>query len=150
MRMLLTSVFGTKDHHLFLLEVDRYRGVGCHAGRISVCRECTSIVDHVVGVEVLQFLARGTDKHVVHEERMIGTSADHTDVDPVALVPAGVAIDDIDAVPGVEVVDGTFSVDTPDLDNQCVSQRSGQAMRSCDCHATCEWGSLADCGAPAL
>jgi hypothetical protein len=47
---------------------------------------------------------------------MIGASAHHADAYPVALVPAGVSVDDIDAVPGVEVVNGTFAVDPPDLD----------------------------------
>lgn len=115
-----TSILSTKDDHLLLLEVDRDRGVGGHAGSVPVGWESTGIVDHVVRVEVLELLARWPDKHVVHEECMVGTSADDTDVDPVALIPAGVAINDINAVPGVEVVDGTFSVDAPDLDiSQC-------------------------------
>lgn len=49
---------------------------------------------------------------------MVGTSADDTNANPVALVPAGEAIDDVDAVPGVEVVDSTLTVDTPDLDDK--------------------------------
>ena len=36
---------------------------------------------------------------------MVGTSANDSNIDPVALVPACVAINDIDAVAGVEVVD---------------------------------------------
>jgi hypothetical protein len=46
---------------------------------------------------------------------MVGTRADDTDLDAVLLVPAGVAIDDVDAVAGVEVIDSTFAVDFPDL-----------------------------------
>jgi hypothetical protein len=46
---------------------------------------------------------------------MVGTSADDSDIDPVALIPAGIAIDDVDAVARVKVVDGTFTVDPPDL-----------------------------------
>jgi len=46
---------------------------------------------------------------------VVGASANHSYAYPVADVPAGEAIDDIDAVPGVEVVDGTFAVDAPDL-----------------------------------
>jgi hypothetical protein len=49
---------------------------------------------------------------------VVGTSADHTDIDAVALVPAGVAIDNVNAVAGVQVVDGTFTVDTPDLSKE--------------------------------
>ena len=46
---------------------------------------------------------------------MVGAGADHAHVDPVALVPAGVPIDDVDAVASVEVVDRAFAVDAPDL-----------------------------------
>jgi hypothetical protein len=46
---------------------------------------------------------------------MVGAGADDAHLDAVLLVPAGVAIDDVDAVPGVEVVDGTLTVDFPDL-----------------------------------
>ena len=46
---------------------------------------------------------------------MVGTSADDAHADPVALVPSCEAIDDVDAVPGVEVINGTFAVDAPDL-----------------------------------
>jgi hypothetical protein len=46
---------------------------------------------------------------------MVGTSADHADTYPVALIPSRVSIDNIDAIPGVEVVNGTLTVDAPDL-----------------------------------
>jgi len=52
-------------------------------------------------VEVLELLPRGADEHVAHEEGMVGTGADNTNVDPVALVPAGEAINNVNAVPGV-------------------------------------------------
>lgn len=46
---------------------------------------------------------------------MVSTGADHSHIDAVALVPAGKAINDIDAVSGVEVVESTFAVDMPNL-----------------------------------
>jgi hypothetical protein len=46
---------------------------------------------------------------------MVGTGAYHADAYPVALVPASISIDNIDAVPGVQVINGTFTVDAPDL-----------------------------------
>ena len=49
---------------------------------------------------------------------MVGTGADNANVDAVSLVPAGEAIDDVDSVAGVEVVNGTFTVDTPDLQRE--------------------------------
>ena len=46
---------------------------------------------------------------------MVGPGADNAHADAVALVPASKAIDDVDAVAGVEVVDSALAVDTPDL-----------------------------------
>ena len=46
---------------------------------------------------------------------MVGTGADDTDIDTVALIPAGKTVNDVDTIPGVEVVDSTLTVDSPDL-----------------------------------
>jgi hypothetical protein len=46
---------------------------------------------------------------------MVGTGADDTDVNTVALIPAGKAINNVDTIPCVEVVDSTLTVDSPDL-----------------------------------
>ena len=48
---------------------------------------------------------------------MIGSRADHADANPVALIPASESIDNIDAISGVQIVNGTFAIDTPDLDD---------------------------------
>jgi hypothetical protein len=111
----LSCVLSSKNDHLLLGEVDRDGCGGGHTSGPTVSRESTGIVDHVVGVEVFQLLAAGPDEHVTHEESMVGTSADNTNVDAVALVPAGETIDNVDAVTGVEVVDSTLAVDTPHL-----------------------------------
>lgn len=111
----LTSVLGTKDNHLLIGKVD---GHGCGRGHTlseAVGRERASIVDNIVGVEVLELLAAGANQHVAHEESVVGASADNANADLVAFVPAGVTIDNIDAVTGVQVVDSTLTVDTPDL-----------------------------------
>jgi hypothetical protein len=126
-----TSVLGTKDNHLLLSEVDRDRGGGGHAGGEAVGRESTSVVDCVVGVEVLELLAARPDEHVAHEESMVGASADNANVDAVALVPAGEAIDNVDAVTGVEVVDSALAVDTPDLFGKIVSYSARMSFVSC-------------------
>jgi hypothetical protein len=86
-----------------------------HTSGVSVGGESTGVVDDIVGVEVLELSGRGTDKHVAHEESMVGTRADDADLDAVTLIPAGVTVNDVDAVTGVQVVDGTFTVDEPDL-----------------------------------
>lgn len=64
---------------------------------------------------MLKLLTRRADEHVSHEQGMVGTRADDTNADAVLLVPAGIAIDDVDAVTGVQVVDSSFAVDLPDL-----------------------------------
>jgi hypothetical protein len=85
---------------------------------------------------------------------VICAGADNADAYPVALVPTGKSIDDIDAVPGVEVVNRTFAVDTPDLIMSLAKCRvyirdaqSEDVAGISDCgaaeiqHATCKDGS---------
>ena len=52
---------------------------------------------------------------------MVGSSRDDSNINPVTLVPASEAIDDIDTISSVEVVDGAFTVDFPDLSQKEVS-----------------------------
>ena len=111
----LSSILGTQDNHFLLGKVDGDGGSRGHTLSETVGRERTGVVDDIVGVEVLELLLGRADKHVPHEEGMVGTSADNTDADAVSLIPAGETINDIDTVAGVEVVDSTLTVDTPDL-----------------------------------
>ena len=46
---------------------------------------------------------------------MVGTRADDAHLDAVLFIPSCEAVDDIDAVARVEVVNGTLAVDSPDL-----------------------------------
>lgn len=110
-----TGVFSTEDNHLLGSKVDGDGGDGGHTLSVTVGGESTGVVDGVVGVEVLKLLTRRADKHVAHEESVVGASADDTDANTVLLIPAGVTVDDVDTVTGVEVIDGTFAVDLPDL-----------------------------------
>ena len=64
---------------------------------------------------MLQLFTRRSDKHISHEERVVSTSTDDSDSNPVFLIPASVTIDNINSGSGVEVVDCTFSVDFPYL-----------------------------------
>jgi hypothetical protein len=111
----LSGILSTENDHLLLSEVDSDRGRRGHAAGVPVGGESAAVVDGVVGVEVLELFSRGTNQHVAHEQSMVGASADNAHADPVALVPAGEAIDDVDALAGVEVVNGTLTVDAPDL-----------------------------------
>lgn len=111
----LTGILRAEDDHLLVGKVDGNGGGRGHTLGVAVGRERTGVVDHVVGVEVLELLGRRADEHVAHEEGMVGTGADDPDADPVSLIPAGKAVDDVDAVARVEIVDSAFAVDAPDL-----------------------------------
>ena len=114
----LTGVLGTENDHLLLGEVDGHGRSRGHTLSESVGGERTGVVDDIVGVELVELLAGRTDKHVPHEESMVGTRANDTDGNSVTLIPAGEAIDNVDAVPSVEIVDSTLAVDAPDLPRQ--------------------------------
>jgi hypothetical protein len=111
----LSGVLGSENDHLLLGEVDSNGSGRGHSSGESVGGERSSVVDSVVGLEVDELLRLGADQHVAHEESVVGTGANNTDVDAVTLIPSGKSINDVDTVAGVEVVDGTLTVDTPDL-----------------------------------
>lgn len=52
---------------------------------------------------------------------MVGTRADNSDVDSVTLIPTSIAIDDVDSIPCVQVINSTFSVNFPYLDKRHMS-----------------------------
>src|SRR5690606_14044739 len=81
----------------------------------------------VIGGEVLELLARRPDEHVAHEQGVVGARTDHAHADPVLLIPSRIAVDDIDAIPRVEVVDGSLAVDSPHLESRA-SVSVGQAL----------------------
>lgn len=97
----LTGVFGTQDDHFLFGKVYGDGGARRHTFCVTICRERASIVDGVIWLEVLQLFRRRPDQHVAHEQSMVGTGTDNADVDAVTLVPAGVAIDDIETAAGV-------------------------------------------------
>lgn len=111
----LTGVLSTQDNHLLVGEVDGHGSSRGHTLGEAVGRERPSVVDDIVGMEALKLLAGRADEHVTHEKSMVGAGADNTHADPVPLVPPGKTINHIDTIPGVEVVDSTLTVDSPDL-----------------------------------
>jgi hypothetical protein len=46
---------------------------------------------------------------------MIGTGTNDSDIDSIFLVPTCVSIDDIDSVPCVQIINGSFTIDFPYL-----------------------------------
>lgn len=72
---------------------------------------------------MLQLLSRRANKHVAHEQSMVGTGTDDSNSDSVLLIPACVTVDDINSGSGIQVVDSTFAVDFPYLCHLHVSYR---------------------------
>ena len=64
---------------------------------------------------MLKLFSVGSNEHVAHEESMVGTRAYDSDPDSVFFIPSCKTIYNIDAVSCVEVINGSLSVDPPDL-----------------------------------
>jgi len=87
-----TSVFRTEDDHLHTLEVNLDGCGRAHTLRESVSGELARIVDDEVRfAEFQQFRLGWADQHVVHEQSVVGTSADNSDLDAVLGIPLSAA-----------------------------------------------------------
>lgn len=64
---------------------------------------------------MLKIFTVRSDEHIPHEQSMVGTGADNSDFDLILLVPSCKSVDDVDTVSGIQVIDSSFSVDSPDL-----------------------------------
>ena len=111
----LTRILGTQNNHLLVRKVDRDRRSRRHPRRESIRRKRTGIINRIVRFEMLQLLSRRTNKHIPHEQGMVSSGADDSNIDPVSFIPACESIDDIDAIASIQVVDSSFPVDLPDL-----------------------------------
>ena len=108
----LSGVLGSQDHHLPAFEAQVDTGLGGHFLGVEVGREVAGVVDHEVRfAELFQLLLRGPDHHVVHEQGVVGASADDPDLEAVTRIPTGVTVGDVQPLAGVEVVDGPLQVD---------------------------------------
>ena len=70
-----------------------------------------------------------SDEHVAHEQGMIGTSANDSDPDAVLLVPSCKSVDNVDTISGVEVINSTFTIDSPDLSFELLADVPITAVR---------------------
>lgn len=106
-----TGVLGTQDDHFHSLEVDFDRSGRGHTGGESVGRELTGVVDDKVGFTVVFKLFRcRSDQHVVHEQGVVGSGSDDSNLDSVLGIPTCVSIKDVDVFSGIQVVDSSLSV----------------------------------------
>lgn len=110
----LTSVLSTEDDHLHVLEVDLNGSVRGHTLSVDVSGELTSVVDGKVRfAEVLKLLLSGADQHVAHEQGVVGTRTDDSNLDTVARVPAGVSVNNEQLFTSTQVVQGTRARNLP-------------------------------------
>ena len=108
----LAGVLGAEDDQLAVLEAQVDARLGVHAGGEAVGGERAGVVDDEVGLaERRQLLARRADQHGVHEQRVIGPRADDAHLDAVLRVPAGEAVEAVQPLARVEVVEGALAVD---------------------------------------
>ena len=61
--------------------------------------------------EAREFLLRRADEHGVHEERVIRPRADDADLDAILRIPAGEAVEAIEPLARVEIVERALAVD---------------------------------------
>ena len=67
--------------------------------------------DEIRRAEAREFLARRANEHRVHEERVIRPRADDADLDAILRIPAREAVETIEPLACVEVVEGALAVD---------------------------------------
>jgi len=107
----LARVLGSENDKLAALEVDIDGGRGSKGFSRRIGDELTRIEDDDVrSSKVGEFFFSRTDQHVVHEERVIGASADNAHFDAVFRIPTGESVDDIKVIASVQVVDSASAV----------------------------------------
>lgn len=108
----LAGVLGAKDDHLAPSQAQAHAGGRCHSLCVSVGRELAGVVDDEVGLaEVEQLLVGRAHHHVADEQGVVGTRADDAHLELVLGHPAHVAVDHVEALPRVQVIDGALTVD---------------------------------------
>mmetsp|Transcript_29917 Transcript_29917/g.64489 ORF Transcript_29917/g.64489 Transcript_29917/m.64489 type:complete len:256 (+) Transcript_29917:1039-1806(+) len=106
------SVLRSENHHLPGSKVQRHRGAGAHAFSGPVARESACVVNRIVwGAKVGKFFCSRANQHVVHEEGVIGTAGNNSNLVAKLRVPPGKTIKDIQSGASVQVVDCSLSID---------------------------------------
>src|SRR5262249_61813184 len=98
----LAGVLGAKNDELTILEAQADASLGVDAGGEAVGRKGPGVDDDEIRLaERVEFLLRGAGQHRVHEKGVVGAGADDVDLDAVLRVPAGEAIETVEALPRV-------------------------------------------------
>ena len=112
----LAGIFGTQYHHFPHVKIDSNRSRRCHSSCISIGRECTSIVNREIRLtEIFQFFSSRSNQHILHEQRVIRTSANYSNFDTVFWIPSGKPIEYVDAASSVQVIYRTLPVNEKDV-----------------------------------
>ena len=108
----LARVLGAQDDQFAVFKAQADAGFRVDAGRQPVGGEGSGVADQEVGfAEVHELLRRGTDEHGMHEQCVIRSRADYAYFDAIFRVPAGEAIEAIEAFARVEIIDRPLAID---------------------------------------
>ena len=116
-----TRVVRAQNDHFFALEVEHHARVRADSLDAAVSALIAGVIDHEVGLaKILEFLFRGPDKQVVHEQRVISPRASKPHFDAVRGVPSREAVDHVNHRTRPEVIDGV----APDGEKAFVAGRN--------------------------
>ena len=91
------------------MEVEGDTSIAVNIWDVLVCMELASIENVVIGSiseVLLEFFFSGFDEHVGHKKSVVGTGTDDSDTDSLFKVEAGVTVDNVESLSGVEIVSG--------------------------------------------
>ena len=89
----LTGVFGSQNHHLSTIKMDRYTCRAGHSLDVRLGRTLAGVVNHVIRfAERLEFLLGRSNQHVVHEECVIRSRTDNSNFNSVFRIPTREAV----------------------------------------------------------
>lgn len=110
----LTGVGSSEDGDLLLFKVDRNAGFRLYIVQGLISSELTGVHDGEIGATVSEVFLEGLKivphEHLLHEESVVGSSCDHTNLESVLGVPAGITIDNKDSLSDTEEVDSSLLV----------------------------------------
>ena len=110
------GILSPQDDDFTGFEVEAHVRVRGNILDAGIGRNASGVEDDKIGLaERSQFVRAGPDKHVVHEQRVIGPRADHSHLEAVGRIPTGVAVQDVDVAAAIEIFDGTAAIEAERL-----------------------------------
>ena len=101
-----TGVLRAQEHKFAILETESDTRLGGHAFNLGIGVSGAAVIDDEIGLaEVGQLLRCGADQHVVHKQRMIRLATDHSHLQLMLRIPAGVTIEHVEVFTGIQILD---------------------------------------------